>query len=1140
MADMVRLRLRVRLRPRVISGLLVILIWSLAPGRASAGIRTWTGNGGTNLWQTVGNWQGNVLPQAGDALVFPAGAVTTDTFNNFPAGTTFLQVTFLANYSIGGNAMGVTNMIDTAANVTADIYMPITLANSSDTQVVLVPGPGSTLTFHHVIAGGTGLMLTGGGTVVLAGGSPNTYTGVTTLNFGTLLLHQSGVAVPGGLIVGDGIGGPNSDLVQLGAFDQIAGDVSVAPSGLLDLNGFADTIGALSIMSGTVQTGSGSLTLGGDLTVPDGSISASITGHLVLGAITRTFTIGTGGTGGLIALDINAQISASAGGVGITKTGPGWLRLSGANSYPGDVTIQNGIVSAATPTAFGTSPTGAIVTQSGTAYVEATVSGMPMQLHTTNAQSALSCGGNGNNGWLGPITVTAPNQLSSNVGCTLQTGSITGTGDIVIGNSGPAVEFLQPNDYSGKTTVLSGTLRLKAQGAIPTTSDVTLLNGSTLDMASGNQAMASLQGTGSVLISNKNLVIVSKPDTSATFSGSIIGSGAVVTNNGPGDWILTGNSPFTGSLGINNGSVIVEGSIAAATTVLTGGALYGTGSVSTITGVSGRVQPGHKSTPGLLTSNSLILKPTMTFGAIVNGASAGSQYSQLKLTGSVTLAGAALDITVDSNFLSTGAGPGPLVIIDNDGTDPVSGTFNNLAEGALVTSNGVSFRISYVGGTGNDVTLTPVATQYYLSEGATGSFFDTDVLIANPNPAAVSVMMRFLKDDGTTIAQDLTLAATSRTTIRVDDVAGMEATAFSTIVTSPSGAPLVVERTMRWDSTGYGGHTEKAVTGPALTWYFAEGSQGFFSTFLLLANPQTFATTATVHYLIEGATPVTRTYPLLPQSRFTVDMSADSALQNWSFGIVVDFSAPGVAERAMYFGTSPLWTGGHESAGETQPSTTWYVAEGATGSYFTTFILLANPTATDAQADVTFLPETGVPVTKVKTVPAFGRVTINIAAEDPTLTNVAASTVVTSTGAPILVVRSQYWPYTPDQWQEAHNSFGVTAPGTKWGLAEGRVGGPEEYQTYILLANPGAQAVHVDITFLREDGTTLAKSFVVAPTSRLNVPVGPGTAVPELSNERFGAVLTADQPIAVERAMYWNANGIVWAAGTSATATKLP
>ena len=74
----------------------------------------------------------------------------------------------------------------------------------------------------------------------------------------------------------------------------------------------------------------------------------------------------------------------------------------------------------------------------------------------------------------------------------------------------------------------------------------------------------------------------------------------------------------------------------------------------------------------------------------------------------------------------------------------------------------------------------------------------------------------------------------------------MRGTSFSTIVTSTTGLPLVVERTMWWDATGYGSHTERAVDGPAKTWYFAEGSQGFFSTYVLLANPQSSANSANV------------------------------------------------------------------------------------------------------------------------------------------------------------------------------------------------------------------------------------------------------------------------------------------------------
>jgi hypothetical protein len=174
-------------------------------------------------------------------------------------------------------------------------------------------------------------------------------------------------------------------------------------------------------------------------------------------------------------------------------------------------------------------------------------------------------------------------------------------------------------------------------------------------------------------------------------------------------------------------------------------------------------------------------------------------------------------------------------------------------------------------------------------------------------------------------------------------------------------------------------------------------------------------------------------------------------------------------------------------------------------------------------------------------VPANGRLTVNIEQEDASLANLGAvGTRLTST-VPVVVERSQYWPWSPAEWYEAHNSFGETAAATHWGLAEGRVGGGAAgYRTYILLTNPdpGATA-HVTMTFLRQDGTPVIKAFSVPPASRLTVDVG-SAQVPEIIDGSFGADILSDVPIAVERAMYSNANGQFWAAGTNAAATRLP
>ena len=109
-----------------------------------------------------------------------------------------------------------------------------------------------------------------------------------------------------------------------------------------------------------------------------------------------------------------------------------------------------------------------------------------------------------------------------------------------------------------------------------------------------------------------------------------------------------------------------------------------------------------------------------------------------------------------------------------------------------------------------------------------------------------------------------------------------------------------------------------------------------------------------------------------------------------------------------------------------------------------------------------------------------------------------------------------------------------------WGLAEGRAGGPEDWQTYVLIANTNLfYAADVTMRFYRQDGPPVVKHFTVPASSRFNVPVG-APLVAEITSGSFGVDITSSIPIVVERAMYGNANGVIWASGTSATATKLP
>jgi hypothetical protein len=285
---------------------------------------------------------------------------------------------------------------------------------------------------------------------------------------------------------------------------------------------------------------------------------------------------------------------------------------------------------------------------------------------------------------------------------------------------------------------------------------------------------------------------------------------------------------------------------------------------------------------------------------------------------------------------------------------------------------------------------------------------------------------------------------------------------------------------------------------------------------------------------------VSKTIPLGANTRLTLDAGSIPDLVNRSFGIAVTATLPIMAERSMYFGTTStrLWSGGTESAGVTSPIEHWFFAEGATGGFFDTFILLSNPQSTPAHVTMQYLLDTGETVTVPKTIPANARLTTNIEAEDdPRLHNAAVSTVVTS-DLPIVAERSMYWPGAAVPWGEGHNSFGVIASGLSWGLAEGRAGGPLKFHTYILLANPQTTAAIVTVTYLREGNTPLTQSYTVPPTSRFNIDT---STIAGLENSSFGAQIdvTNNVPIIVERSMYWDSNGFLFSGGTNATATRL-
>jgi hypothetical protein len=194
---------------------------------------------------------------------------------------------------------------------------------------------------------------------------------------------------------------------------------------------------------------------------------------------------------------------------------------------------------------------------------------------------------------------------------------------------------------------------------------------------------------------------------------------------------------------------------------------------------------------------------------------------------------------------------------------------------------------------------------YSLAEGATGSFFDLDVTLANPTAISAPVSVEFLPENGSVVLLADGVDARSPLTIRVND--HVPGAATSTIVHSIAAIPLAVERTMSWDARGYGGHGGTSVS-PATRWLFAEGSQGYFNTFVLLANANASPVDVTVDFLLEGGGVVTMPVNVPAKSRRRAGSKRTTA---------------SASRKRPCAGVSPM--GGLAGRGRIRPTSCWRI-----------------------------------------------------------------------------------------------------------------------------------------------------------------------------------------------------------------------
>ncbi|MCX6851020.1 MAG: autotransporter-associated beta strand repeat-containing protein, partial [Verrucomicrobia bacterium] len=515
-------------------------------------------------------------------LIYTGAAVTTDRAINLAATTTGAATL----NSSGSGALIFTGVISNAGTGTKTLTLSGSYTGTNEVQSVIADGSG-TLALAKADAG----------TWILSGA--NTYSGITTVNGGTLKLTGSGsIATSSGLTI------------NAGSFD--VGGTAATLSGALTL-GSATTTVAGQTASLISSTSGGSFTIGGNVTYNSGSAGfengqAIISANLVLNA-DRSIVVNDSPNAAVDVL-VSGVIS---GGFGLAKGNGGTLRLSGTNTFTGQAQLNNGITEIYALGNIG------VVGALGTADKDAT-SGVIRFGSTTNT-GALSYLGTGD-------STNRRVQVGSGTGATA-TGGAT-----ILSNGDGALVFTATTLNIAVTVGAAGgsTARTLTLGGSNTSAN-------TIQGAVINNTGAGTSGTNAVALVKQDAGVWILAGASTYSGGTTLSGGTLVVNN------LTGSATGTGSLTIANGGRL--GGSGAAGSLTTGVALtQQTGGVIFVgqNGVQDAQTLTLQAGAGFMLSGSIELDIIGGSASGMLNAPSGSNDLLVLSGGAVTLSGATLNI----------------------------------------------------------------------------------------------------------------------------------------------------------------------------------------------------------------------------------------------------------------------------------------------------------------------------------------------------------------------------------------------------------------------------------------------------------------------------------------------------------------
>jgi hypothetical protein len=574
----------------------------------------------------------------------------------------------------GANSIGIT--FNNAGTLRIESGALLMTAGGTGTGAFAVAN-GARLTFQGVTTYvlGTGAAFSGSGQVFLASALP-----VGDPTVGTLRIDAP-VSIPNFTLSGGTVGGPGV-LTLTGASAWTGGTMT-------DASTTAVAAGATLTISGARKDlDRRSLEVLGTVNHTSGDLYASTSG-------TATLIVRPGGTYNLSTAGIVSVATVTNQGLFVKtfSTGTGANYVGGIFNNSGTLRVASGRFSVFRGTStgvFDVSPGAELLFQaSHTHYVleaGATFRGTGLVNINTGAR----------------LEVNTPVSIAS-FRLDVFGGVLSGTGTVTL--TGAANWFAGSMVGPGTTAVATGATLVIAGGVLSErTLEVTgTVNRGGLSLANASLIVrpggiynldGSLQGTG--VITNQGLFVKTR-DNGSQLAAPVFNNAGTLRVDG-GTLALTADyNQATGT------TLVAAGATLQANVQLDSSTLSGSGTVTgnVIVRGAGTVNPGE-TTPGRMTVNgNLLLQPGGTLAVELNGPTAGTQYDQLQVSGSVILGGA---LNVSLGY-TPAVGDG-FTLLDNTGPGPITGTFAGLPQGAVVTIGGQAFTISYVGGTGNDVVLT--------------------------------------------------------------------------------------------------------------------------------------------------------------------------------------------------------------------------------------------------------------------------------------------------------------------------------------------------------------------------------------------------------------------------------------------------